>query len=44
MTKMAHDPNCTCFFRTNRERVGFVSTRIAGTDGVSENHEMGPDF
>jgi glycosyltransferase involved in cell wall biosynthesis len=35
MTKMAHDPNCTCFFCTNRERVGFVSTRIAGTDGVS---------
>lgn len=32
---MEHDENCTCFFCTNREHVGFVSTRIAGTDGVS---------
>ena len=32
---MNHEKDCTCFFCSNREHVGFVSTRIAGTDGVS---------
>jgi glycosyltransferase involved in cell wall biosynthesis len=32
---MSHKKDCTCFFCSNRQRIGFVSTRIAGTDGVS---------
>ena len=32
---MSHEQNCTCFFCSSRERIGFISTRIAGTDGVS---------
>ncbi len=32
---MSHEKNCTCFFCSTRQRIGFVSTRIAGTDGVS---------
>jgi len=32
---MPHDDQCTCFFCTNTPHIGFVSSRIAGTDGVS---------
>lgn len=32
---MNHEKDCPCFFCSNREHIGFVSTRIAGTDGVS---------
>jgi glycosyltransferase involved in cell wall biosynthesis len=32
---MDHNNSCTCFFCTTRQRIGFISTRIAGTDGVS---------
>ena len=29
------DKDCECFFCSTSQRIGFVSTRIAGTDGVS---------
>ncbi len=32
---MSHEKDCTCFFCSSRQRIGFISTRIAGTDGVS---------
>ncbi len=32
---MNHEKDCTCLFCATRHRIGFVSTRIAGTDGVS---------
>jgi glycosyltransferase involved in cell wall biosynthesis len=32
---MSHEKDCTCFFCSSRQRIGFVSTRLAGTDGVS---------
>jgi glycosyltransferase involved in cell wall biosynthesis len=30
-----HDKECECFFCSTSQHIGFVSTRIAGTDGVS---------
>ncbi|MBC2717278.1 MAG: glycosyltransferase family 4 protein [Desulfobacteraceae bacterium] len=30
-----HNTECQCFFCSASQRIGFVSTRIAGTDGVS---------
>ncbi len=35
MNRMSHQENCTCFFCSTHQRIGFVSTRFAGTDGVS---------
>jgi len=32
---MNHEKDCACLFCSIRHRIGFVSTRIAGTDGVS---------
>jgi len=32
---MKHEKDCSCLFCATRHRIGFVSTRIAGTDGVS---------
>lgn len=32
---MSHHDTCSCFFCSTSQRIGFVSTRIAGTDGVS---------
>jgi glycosyltransferase involved in cell wall biosynthesis len=32
---MSHEKDCSCFFCSSRQRIGFISTRIAGTDGVS---------
>jgi len=32
---MSHEKECTCFFCSSSQHIGFVSTRIAGTDGVS---------
>jgi len=31
----SHPENCECFFCTSSVHAGFISTRIAGTDGVS---------
>jgi len=31
----SHPENCECFFCTTNVHAGFISTRIAGTDGVS---------